>query len=283
MRPGLGGVPVRDPRPKPREIARARRRRRERRYRIIALVVLIVAAGGVAADLVRERLAGPGAGRRPAGAPAGRAGSEVPGPAPLAGPAGGAALAPGPSRGPGTFGYATGTGAVLGTAGALHRYRVAVENGTGQRPDEFAAFAERVLADGRGWTAGGSLRFQRVPQGGAADFTLYLATAGTSEHMCAQGGLHTGGYTSCRLPGQVIINLARWLGGVAGYGAPLPTYRQYALNHEIGRELGYGNESCPGPHQPAPVMQQQTLGLSGCAANAWPYLGGKLYQGTPIP
>jgi hypothetical protein len=140
-----------------------------------------------------------------------------------------------------------------------------------------------VLADPRGWASGRTVRFQRVPRSGTAQFTLYLATPGTSEKMCGQGGLHTGGYTSCRLPGQVIINLARWLTGVPGYGASLLGYQQFALNHEIGRELGYGNESCPGPNQPAPVMQQQTLSLSGCIANAWPYLGGKLYRGTPIP
>ncbi len=263
-------MPTNPPRPgppKPRDIARARRRRRYRRQRNAALVLLLVAVGLAGFALVRQRH-GSGTGRRPAVTTEGAL-AELP-----------VAVA---SQGPGTFAYATGTGAVAGSGGAVRRYRVAVENGTGQSADDFAAAVEEVLADPRGWTAGGTARFQRVAQGDAADFTVYLASPGTTTTMCAKGGLHTGGYTSCRLPGQIVVNLARWLGAVPGYGAPLRGYQQFAINHEIGRELGYGNEACPGPGQPAPVMQQQTLGLAGCVANSWPYLGGRLYRGNPIP
>ncbi len=193
------------------------------------------------------------------------------------------ASVPVPQNGPGTFAYAGGTGPVLGTAGTLHRFRVAVENGTGQDPAAFATLAEQTLGDPRSWIAGGDVKFQLVPQTGPFDFTLYLATPGTSEKMCGQGGLHTDGFASCRLPGQVIINLARWLTAVPGYGAPLAAYQQFALNHEVGRELGKSNEACPGPGQLAPVMQNQTLGLKGCKANAWPYVAGSLYSGTVLP
>lgn len=185
--------------------------------------------------------------------------------------------------GDGRFLAVAGGSPVAGTDGPVHRYRVAVETGTGQEPAEFAATVDATLADPRSWIASGELRVQRVAGAGAADFTVYLATAVTSERMCAEGGLHTAGYSSCRLPGKVIINLDRWLTAVPDYAAPLAVYQAYVINHEVGHEFGELHEACPGPGRPAPVMQQQTYGLAGCVANAWPYLDGRRYAGDLIP
>jgi hypothetical protein len=187
-----------------------------------------------------------------------------------------------PSAGPGTFVYAAGPGKLLGGAGTLHRFRVAVENGMGQDPAGFAATIDQVLGDPRSWIASKRLRLQRVPQRASAEFTIFLATPSTSEKMCAAGGLHTRKYTSCRVSGKVIINVARWLRAVPGYGAPPAVYQAYAINHEVGHQLGHGHEACPGPGRPAPVMQQQTFGLGGCVAYAWPYLNGRRYQGPAV-
>jgi hypothetical protein len=85
------------------------------------------------------------------------------------------------------------------------------------------------------------------------------------------------------------MNMDRWVNGVPNYGAPLEEYRRYAINHETGHRLGDGHELCPGQGQLAPVMQQQTLGLHGCVANAWPYPNGTRYRGRsgaysdPVP
>ncbi len=266
-----------------REVRRGRRRRTWGRVSALGLLL------GAAALLVVAVLRGVGG---PAPAPAGvaatGAGTQLSQPAFPGGPTvvpSGVVDSGVPQAGTGTFGYATGTSPVLGPAGGkvLRTLRVATENGTGQPVAGFAATVEQILADPRGWTGGGQWRFQRVPQSATADFTVLLATPTTTDKLCTAGGLHTLRYTSCRLPGQIVINLARWLVATPTFGAPLDVYRQFAINHEIGRELGYGNEACPGPRQPAPVMQQQTLDLAGCEPNPWPYLGGTLYQGRPIP
>ncbi|WP_433529980.1 DUF3152 domain-containing protein [Micromonospora sp. CA-263727] len=188
-----------------------------------------------------------------------------------------------PRVGAGSFALAGEESPVRGLDGPIARYRVAVEQGTGQDPDGFAADVDAVLADPRSWIGSGELRVQRINEVADADFTVYLATPVTSEAMCAEGGLSTEGYTSCRLPGKVIINLARWLEAVPDYGAPLAVYRAYVINHEVGHEFGAGHEACPAPGRPAPVMQQQTYGLAGCLPNAWPFLDGHRYAGDLIP
>jgi hypothetical protein len=181
--------------------------------------------------------------------------------------------------GDGSFSYADGMSTVAGSSGPLLRYRVAVEGGLGIDAEEFASGVDAVLTDPRSWTAGATVRMQRVPPDTAVDFTVLLASPVTSEQLCRTEGNLTEQFTNCRLRGRIVINSARWLTAVPDYGAPLSVYRAYAVNHEVGHELGLGHELCPGPGQPAPVMQQQTLGLQGCVANAWPYLDGVRYQG----
>ncbi|MFC0505461.1 DUF3152 domain-containing protein [Micromonospora costi] len=171
--------------------------------------------------------------------------------------------------------------------GHVLRYRVAVERDIAGLPVAgFAADITRILSDPRGWTAAGTLGFRRVGPGQSADFTIYLATPGTRDELCQDV---PDGYTSCRNGDRVVLNVARWVRGVPRYGASLATYRTYMVNHEVGHRLGHGHERCPGRGRPAPVMQQQTLGLHGCTANALPYLDGDRYTGPsgayddPIP
>jgi hypothetical protein len=80
----------------------------------------------------------------------------------------------------------------------------------------------------------------------------------------------------------VILNEDRWEGAVPGYGGPIATYRAYAINHEVGHELGTAMRRAPARGRLAPVMQQQTYGLNGCVANAWPYIDGRRYAGPSI-
>ncbi len=247
-------------------------RRRRRRRRIVLLVALVIAAGLVAYDVRFGGLNLPSPFRfgQPGTGPQDTSPGDEPTPDPSTVVEAGA----------GTFQFAPGDGAVAGAAGPVQRYRVAVEDGLDIDPEAFGAAVERILSDDRSWTAGGTLRLQRVSGSAEYDFTIYLASPVTSEAMCREDGLNTGGYTSCRLgDGRVVINSARWLTAVEGYGAPLAEYRAYAINHEVGHQLGHQHELCPAAGQSAPVMQQQTLGLQGCLPFGWPYRDGVRYAG----
>lgn len=238
---------------------------RRRKGRGILLLVLLLAVALAAFDLSRRGVV------------------DLPLPFDLRPPSSSAAEDPGViPAGAGTFQFATTDGPIAGTVGPVLRYRVAVEDGLGVPVDQFATAVEAILADPRSWTADGTVRLQRVSGAQGQDFAIYLASPVRSEAMCREDGLETGQFTNCRLTdGRVVINSARWLTGVPGYGAPLAEYRAYVVNHEVGHQLGHGHESCPAVGQPAPVMQQQTLGLDGCTPYGWPYRAGVRYTGPP--
>ncbi|MET8281150.1 DUF3152 domain-containing protein [Micromonospora sp. NPDC005174] len=270
---------------------------RHRRFALIAQLVAVGLAVGAAVTVIAEGQ----------GEPPDRLATEEAGPPPLlAGLPSSAAASPGatvaaspspvlrmpgavPSAGTGRFSHDDRSGPVLGRAGELRRYRVAVESGSNEDAAAFAQFVQVALTGPGSWVDSGRLRLQQVPGDAPRDFTVYLATARTAGRMCAEGGvdIRVDGrpYTSCRAPGQVIINLDRWRLSVPHYVSarvPLSVYRTYVVNHEVGHQLGHHHERCPGAGRPAPVMMQQTLFLNGCRVNPWPYVDGRRYAGPAL-
>ena len=192
-----------------------------------------------------------------------------------------------PQRGTVSFAVLPGDPATIGTSGRLLTYQIGIEGGiAGIDRTALARFVRDTYGARQGWTAGGRWRFKQVGPGQNADFRLMFVTPATRDTYCG-GGYDR--YTSCRIGDRVVLNIARWAHGVPNYGAPLTAYRQYMLNHETGHRLGEAHELCPGPGRPAPVMQQQTLGLHGCVAYAWPYRDNQRYEGNlgkyddPVP
>lgn len=174
--------------------------------------------------------------------------------------------------GDGSLSVVDGSSEVYGS-GPLQRFLVEVEDGIDVDGAGFASAVESTLGDPRSWGNDGRMSFQRVGATEAAagdfEFKVSLVSPGHMETYCP--GVGTGGYTSCRYADRAVINLARWATAVPDYEGDIATYRRYVVNHEVGHVLGNGHQPCPGTGQVAPVMQQQTLGLEGCAKNAWPY------------
>jgi hypothetical protein len=166
------------------------------------------------------------------------------------------------------FAVAPGTGTAVGQ-GERWTYTVEVEVGIPIDPAGLAAVVDTVLADPRGWTAGGDVQLQRVGPGTEPSFHIRLATPATTDAHCAP--LDTHGELSCRNGADVMLNLRRWVHGAAPSEMGLAEYHQYMVSHEVGHALGHDHAECPGPGQPAPVMLQQTLGLGGCRPNPWPF------------
>ncbi|MEU4530740.1 DUF3152 domain-containing protein [Micromonospora ureilytica] len=275
--------------------------RRRRRLALLAQLVAVVVAVGAAVTVIAEGPGGHPAADRLAVEQIGAPPPLVAGPLPPSADPSPADVVPSspppllrvpgavPSAGTGRFGHDVRSGPVLGRAGELRRYRVAVESGSDEDAAEFAQAVQVALAGPGSWVDSGRLRLQQVPGAAPRDFTVYLATARTAGRMCAEGGvdIRVGGrpYTSCRAPGKVIINLDRWRLSVPHFvsaGVPLSVYRTYVVNHEVGHQLGHRHERCPGAGRPAPVMMQQTLFLDGCRVNPWPYVGGRRYAGPAL-
>lgn len=145
---------------------------------------------------------------------------------------------------------------------------VAVEGGVPVDGTAFAAFVMTALNDPRGWVNEGYV-FGRTGDAAAADVTVVLGSPAMVDRLCRP--LKTYGKVSCRNGGVVALTHYRWVGGTADYADDLTAYRSYLVNHEVGHFLGKGHVGCPGTGAVAPVMLQQTLGLQGCARNAWPY------------
>lgn len=164
---------------------------------------------------------------------------------------------------------APGPGAVLLT------YRVEIEAELPFDGPAFAVAVHATLNDPRGWPTRG-YAFERV-DGGDADFVVILASPALTDRLCAP--LLTRGEVSCRNGSSVILNALRWGVGIDDYAGDIASYREYLVNHEVGHRLGRDHppdgdiEALCATGATAPVMMQQTYGMIGCVANAWPLDG----------
>lgn len=145
-------------------------------------------------------------------------------------------------------------------------YSISTKGATSANLDEFAAQVSQTLNHARGWARLG-VGFQQVASGG--NFSLVLSEA--SQVPSFSSGCSA--EWSCRVGTAVIVNDSRWTGATDawnGAGGSLRDYRHMVVNHEVGHWLGHGHLNCTGAGQLAPVMQQQSIDLQGCAFNPWP-------------
>lgn len=147
--------------------------------------------------------------------------------------------------------------------------RVEVEAGLEVDGEVFAETVMQILNDPRGWGGDGSMSFARTD--GDAEIRVVLASPDKVDAMCAP--LNTHGDYSCGRYGHAAINHTRWVQATEEYLqiSNITTYRQYVINHEVGHLLGRQHTRCPAAGERAPIMQQQSIEVAPCVANAWPF------------
>jgi hypothetical protein len=181
-----------------------------------------------------------------------------------------AELPPGPEylqAGPDAYTVVPGTSGRLGNGGKLYTYTIEVENGIDLSPyggpDSFSRLVDSTLADPRGWAATGQVSVQRVDGNANPDIRFTLAAPDTL-HRPDYCGFSIRYESSCwrKSEKRVMINLARWVRGALAFSGDIGSYREYAINHEIGHAFGQGHVGCAEEGGLAPVMMQQTFGTA---------------------
>ncbi len=215
----------------------------------------------------------PGAGP---GFAAAKASAELPGGGPFS------------KRGEGTWSVVPGAGPKFGS-GRLFTYTIEVEDGVelpGGAPG-FATTVDATLQNPKSWVGSGEYAFRRVDDPAAADIRISLTSQQTTRKIC---GFSIPYDASCWRGGQdrVVINTARWARGAVAFQGNIVQYQQYVINHEVGHALGFSHIGCESTGSLAPVMMQQTWGVSNdyiaalgsdgvpadgqvCEPNAWPF------------
>jgi hypothetical protein len=169
--------------------------------------------------------------------------------------------------GKGSWHIVPGSGPKVGK-GKLYKYTVEVEDGIDPAQyggdQTFAKFVDTTLDDPKSWIGDGKIAVQRVDKSDPnPDFRISLTSPKTDHRpdMCSYEIKYE---ASCyrQSAGRVVINLARWVRGAKAFSGDMLTYRQYAINHEVGHAFGNGHVGCPKAGALAPVMMQQTFGVS---------------------
>jgi hypothetical protein len=169
--------------------------------------------------------------------------------------------------GNGEFTLVPGTTERMGNGGKLYKYTIEIENGIDLAPyggiDSFGRLVDSTLADPRGWAATGQVSVQRVDGDENPDIRFTLATPDTI-HRPDYCGYSIKYESSCWRSGEkrVMINLARWVRGAMAFGGDIGSYREYAINHEIGHAFRKGHVGCAEEGGLAPVMMQQSFGTA---------------------
>lgn len=174
-------------------------------------------------------------------------------------------------------------------------YTVEVEEGVDTvdfgGDDAVARMVDATLANPKSWTADGAVAFRRTGQEEPA-FRVSLTSPMTVRENCGYDiELEASCYNAAT--GRVYLNLARWIRGARSFQGDIGSYRQYLVNHEVGHAIGFPqHEPCPADGALAPVMMQQTFGVTNgeifrldpegvvpdnrdtCRYNAWPFPDG---------
>jgi Protein of unknown function (DUF3152) len=188
-------------------------------------------------------------------------------------------------RGAGTWSVIPGTSEQFGS-GELFTYTVELEDGIvlPGGPEGFARTVDATLNNPKSWMGSSEYAFQRIDSG-TPRIRISLASQMTARNIC---GFRIPFDASCWRDGRAILNTARWERGAVPFQGNVVAYQQYVVNHEVGHALGFRHLPCTDHGVLAPIMMQQTWGVSNddlaalgvdnvsadgkvCIVNPWPY------------